>query len=112
MVVADAFEALELHVSSVTGADSYPADLAVQLDAYPNPFSGQVQVKFSVPSNNRCRLELYDLLGERVALIVEGEYGAGEHLFTWKTQQFIPGTYILKLTTENQQIFKRIMYVE
>jgi hypothetical protein len=52
---------------------------------YPNPFfsAGATEIHFTLPSAAEVRLEIFNLLGERVALLGNGKIAAGEHQVRW-----------------------------
>lgn len=51
--------------------------------AVPNPFNPATEIKFAVPEAGRAELAVYDLMGRRVSLIVNGEIDAGVHSVIW-----------------------------
>ncbi|MBP1655389.1 MAG: Por secretion system C-terminal sorting protein, partial [Bacteroidetes bacterium] len=58
--------------------------LLTQLGAnYPNPFNPSTTIEFTLRTAGEVRLEVYNSLGERVAVLASGYYEAGEHMFAW-----------------------------
>jgi hypothetical protein len=53
----------------------------------PNPFAGRTTIRYALPQAARVSLEVYNLAGERVATLVDGERPAGEH-----SVSFAPGS--------------------
>ena len=49
----------------------------------PNPSTGQTTFDFSLPGERRVRLEVFDLLGRRIATPHDGIARAGRHTLTW-----------------------------
>ena len=45
----------------------------------PNPFVGRTEIRYALPQAARVSLEVYDLKGERVGVLVAGEQGPGEY---------------------------------
>jgi len=66
--------------------------------AYPNPFSGQATLRYDLPEAASVRLEIYDILGRRVATIVDTRRPAGFHAAEWRAQHLTSGTYFARLT--------------
>jgi M6 family metalloprotease-like protein len=118
MVLGDALEAMELQADMTSGVetvsiqDEDPMSLTTRLDAWPNPFSGQVNITFSVQENTFVRLEIYDIYGNLVELLTSNTYGAGDHDITWRPVDRAPGTWFMKLSTGDRHIYKRIIHVE
>ncbi len=46
---------------------------------YPNPFNASTTVRFGLPSADRVRLEVFDVIGRHVATLVDKDYSAGWH---------------------------------
>ncbi len=50
---------------------------------YPNPFNPGTEIRFDVPFTGRVRIEVYSLIGKRLAVLADGEYGPGAYLVRW-----------------------------
>ena len=50
---------------------------------YPNPFNPSTLIPYQVPTAARVRLEVFNVLGQRVATLVDGERPAGVHTAVW-----------------------------
>ncbi|MGE5351003.1 MAG: cytochrome c3 family protein [Acidobacteriota bacterium] len=50
---------------------------------YPNPFNPSTQIAFSVPSAARVQLNVYNIVGQLVATLVNGEFVPGNYTATW-----------------------------
>ena len=49
----------------------------------PNPSAGPTTVEFDLPRSAHVRVEVFDVLGRRVASLVDGALGAGRHAVAW-----------------------------
>jgi hypothetical protein len=72
------------------------------LQASPNPFTTRVAIRFTTPSVAVVRLDVFDLLGRRVAKLAQGPYGPGTHEVTWMAdgqsgESIPPGMYWIRL---------------
>jgi hypothetical protein len=56
---------------------------AAPLRAYPNPFNAQVRLAIELTAAATVRLEVFDLAGQRVRSLTEGEWPAGVHEVAW-----------------------------
>lgn len=66
--------------------------------AYPNPFSREVALRYDLPEAASVRLEVFDVLGRRVATIVDTRRPAGFHTAQLRAQHLTSGTYFARLT--------------
>lgn len=50
---------------------------------YPNPFNPDTKISFYLPTRQYIKLSIFDILGRKVATLVEGDKNAGEHSVHW-----------------------------
>jgi hypothetical protein len=70
---------------------------------YPNPFNPSTIIKYSLPSNCQVTLEVYNLLGEKIVTLVNGQKDAGNHEVTFNGSKLTSGVYIYKITAVSTQ---------
>lgn len=75
---------------------------------YPNPFNPTTTIRFDVPSSSRVSLSVFDMLGQQVAILVDGFVFSGEHTATFDARALPSGAYIYRLETP-EGIFTKIM---
>jgi hypothetical protein len=73
----------------------------VLYDAYPNPFNPTTNIAFDLPVASDVALEVFDVLGRKVATLVDGSLPAGNHTEMWDASNTSSGVYFARLTTEN-----------
>lgn len=66
---------------------------------YPNPFNPTTDIAFTLPAASYISIEVYNVTGQKVATIAEGQYGAGEHTVMWDASSNSSGVYFYRLTT-------------
>jgi Secretion system C-terminal sorting domain len=81
---------------------------------YPNPFNPSTKIKFSLPEDAKIAINIYNILGEKVASILNKELKAGFHQvdFNSKTAGYgiASGVYIYTIQTKNfSQVKKMIL---
>jgi flagellar hook assembly protein FlgD len=50
---------------------------------YPNPFNPTTTILFTLPQQQGVRLEVFDVLGRRIKILMDGVKGPGRHRVTW-----------------------------
>ncbi|UCE65258.1 MAG: S8 family peptidase, partial [Candidatus Zixiibacteriota bacterium] len=75
-----------------------PLDYSL-MQNYPNPFNAQTVFKYAMPQDSRVSLEIFDILGRNVEILVDEYQQAGYHQVTWEAKDRVSGTYfyILKV---------------
>ena len=51
--------------------------------AYPNPFNPSTTITFTLPTDGHTSLTVYNLAGQKVATLVNGQMNAGNHSIVW-----------------------------
>ena len=64
--------------------------------AYPNPFNPSVAVPFAVREAAHVEIELYDVLGRRVAVLANSLFDAGRHTIRFDGSNLASGIYVLR----------------
>lgn len=64
---------------------------------YPNPFHSETTIPFDVPEATHARLSVFDLLGRRVAVLVDAPVDAGAHIAQWSAAGMAAGLYVVRL---------------
>lgn len=64
---------------------------------YPNPFNPSTIIKYGLPHDAKVKLEIYDMLGQRVAVLFEGQQRAGYHEAIFENSSLPSGVYFYRL---------------
>jgi hypothetical protein len=76
----------------------------------PNPFNPSTTINYSLPKISDIRIEIYNLLGQRVATIYEGIQDAGEHNVIWDASDYPSGVYFTRLEmAEKSESIKMVL---
>ncbi|MDP4198531.1 MAG: T9SS type A sorting domain-containing protein [Bacteroidota bacterium] len=87
--------------------DAPPEMLA--LTAYPNPFSGQTEVSFTLPGREHVELVLIDVMGRVQQTVATGTMEAGNHSISLNGSALPTGTYYLRLETPYTRVTKKMV---
>jgi len=78
---------------------------------YPNPFNPSTNIRFRVDKKQDVELAVYNTLGQKVAVLLDGPVSAGEHQITWNAADFATGIYFLQLKAGHQVKVRKMMLV-
>ncbi len=99
-----------LYQDGYTGDDATPvennrsADNALTFalsQNYPNPFNPATTISFSIARDINVTLEVFNMLGQKVATLVDGFTQAGEYKVNWDATKFQSGMYVYQLKAGN-----------
>jgi hypothetical protein len=77
--------------------------------AAPNPFDGATTLRYDVPEAARVTVEVFDLLGRRVATLVDAEARPGYHSVRWEARGAASGVYVVRMQSETGFVQSRRM---
>lgn len=69
----------------------------VLLQNYPNPFNPSTKIGFSIPVTSNVSIDIYNVVGERVATVVSQTLEAGYHSVDFDASSLSSGTYVYQL---------------
>ncbi len=79
----------------------------------PNPFDAETKITVALTEPSEVRLEIFDFLGSRVALITSGEYyPAGSHNFTFLARNIKSGVYYVVMSSSTERITRPLLLIK
>ncbi|MFQ5869275.1 MAG: FG-GAP-like repeat-containing protein [Candidatus Zixiibacteriota bacterium] len=75
---------------------------------HPNPFNEATNINYQLPTPCEVRLELYNLLGQKLDTILETRQEAGNKSLIWRPEGFTSGIYFLRLRAGDSSDIKRV----
>jgi hypothetical protein len=89
-----------LHIKPAT-IEENPSSLTKfdLLQNYPNPFNPRTTITYELQITNDVDLSIFNLLGQKVAVLVSGSQAAGKHVVEWNASGFASGVYYYQLKT-------------
>jgi len=79
--------------------DVLPEEFALTQN-YPNPFNPSTTISYDLPEQADVRMEVYNMLGQRVALLVDGLVQPGSHTAVFDASNLSSGTYLLRMDAQ------------
>ncbi|HTO94218.1 MAG TPA: endo-1,4-beta-xylanase, partial [Bacteroidota bacterium] len=90
------------------GGDAAPAAFALWQN-YPNPFNPATVIRYQVASGTRVMLNVYSIVGTRVATLVDGVLPPGTYSATFDAHALASGVYIVRLSAGGFTASRRMM---
>lgn len=69
---------------------------------YPNPFNPTTTIKYALPKASKIKLEVFNVLGQKVATLVNARKAAGYHQVTFNGRELPSGVYYYRLETDKE----------
>jgi len=79
---------------------------------YPNPFNPSTNIEFAIPVKNNVSLKVYNVHGQEVAVLANGEYTAGTYMVNWNASEMSSGVYFYTIQTGSFTQTKKLLLVK
>lgn len=79
---------------------------------YPNPFNPSTKIKFNVPEAANVKLIVYNILGQEVATLINGEIPAGQHEVTFNASSLPSGAYLYRLQQGSSVMVRKMLLLK
>ena len=79
-----------------------PPDHFELFQNYPNPFNPTTAISYQLSAESRVSLRVFNILGQEVASLVDGERLAGHHEERWDAKGFPSGMYVYQLSLTDE----------
>ena len=84
---------------------------------YPNPFNPSTMIPYQLPAAMHVRLEVFNVLGQRVATLVDGEQPAGFHTASWNAtdaagEAVAAGVYLYRLSGDGVRTTRSMLLID
>ena len=83
---------------------------------YPNPFNGSTQISFAVYETSNISLNIYDMLGQKIAELFNKEFGPGEYSLDFNANDFShplsTAVYFYSLQSAESVLTKKMVYLK
>ena len=76
---------------------------------YPNPFNPTTHISYSIDKQSKVTLSVFNLLGQKVATLVDSKQNAGEYSVTFNAHGLNSGVYFYQLQADKQLIAQKML---
>jgi len=110
------FDDLEVNQEAIpTSADDLvqevPADFELRQN-YPNPFNPATTISYDLPQAVQVELQVYNVLGQRVASLVSEHQQAGSYTVNFDASRLSSGTYLIRMQAGEHTFTRKMMLVK
>ncbi|MDA3859797.1 MAG: T9SS type A sorting domain-containing protein [Melioribacteraceae bacterium] len=107
----DVSNLIVLSAAKVTGLESLIATQPTEFTLsqnYPNPFNPSTKIAFTLNSNSQVSLTIYNIVGEKVATLVNEYKSAGAYTVNFNAAQLSSGVYFYELRADATRLVKKM----
>jgi len=79
---------------------------------YPNPFNPSTQITYAVPKAAKITLEIFDVLGRKVATLVDGVVTPGYYTANFNASSMSSGIYFYRLSSPGVTFTKKMLLLK
>ena len=79
---------------------------------YPNPFNPSTTISYSIDASSDVSLVIYNMLGQKVATLVNNKQKEGNYTVNWDATNLASGIYIYRLSAGNQTITRKMNLIK
>ncbi len=97
--------------TGVNDVDLAPTQFALNQN-YPNPFNPSTKITFALGKAGYTTLNVYNVLGQKVATLVSGNLQAGTHEVNFNAANLSTGVYIYRLESNNNIAIKKMILLK
>lgn len=98
--------------TSFVGTSHFNQNNTYILQNYPNPFNQTTRIEYRLSVASLVKLEVFDLLGRRIAVLQNGRVSAGLHSVPFSANALASGQYIYRLSTPTSTISRQVTLVK
>jgi len=98
-----AFDDINVYSNSKDpGLENTISNTAMNISNFPNPFSSETSISFSLKEHSQVKIVIYNVKGERVSTIMNESCDSGTHTFLWDGTDLSAGIYFIKLMVNDK----------
>lgn len=112
MILADAFKSFRININTASEEISEIENEIHGLHIYPNPSTGNLNIKYRIDEAGRVKLSVLNISGQLVSLLIDQVHQAGDYSVQWDSPEVSSGIYMIKLETGLRQKIKKVIFIK
>ena len=111
---SNSIRAIRIRLVPFVGVDNEAQipDKFVVYQNYPNPFNPSTKIKYGIPTDAEVTIEIYNIVGEKITTLYEGQRKAGYHETTFDASNLQSGVYFYKVIAGNTSSVKKMLLMK
>jgi len=108
-------DTIVVHVELVTGIEDLYSNLPTKYELqqnFPNPFNPTTKIRFGLPQAANLTLEVYNIVGQKVATVFEGHKAAGYHVVEFDASSLASGIYFYRIQAGRYIAIKKMILIK
>ncbi len=110
-LMSKVFDFFEGKISDIVAEGNAPVNYSLQQN-YPNPFNPSTTIAFSIAESGLVTLRVYDLLGQKVATVLNRKLSQAKYQVQFDGSNLSSGTYIYELRANDRILRKRMLLIK
>jgi len=82
------------------------------LQNFRNPFNPSTKIKYSIPELSNVRLEIFNILGERITILIDQEQKPGYYVIDFNAENLSSGFYIYRIQAKDFVEVKKMVLLK
>lgn len=110
-VLIDWVQVVRKEIISITKLDEMPKSYELSQN-YPNPFNPVTQINFELGKASNVKLIVYNILGQKVATLVNEYMNAGKYKVSFDARHLAAGVYLYSIEADNFKTAKKMVLLK
>ena len=99
-------------ITRVASQENHAPEYFTLYQNYPNPFNPTTNISYSIPTNSKVVIKIYNIAGREIETIENNVRSAGTYTVTFDAKQLASGVYIYRLTANNYSAAKKFVLIK
>ena len=100
---------VQVYVTDNNGLNNLSPQIPLELKIYPNFLNSPTFIEFSLPIAERVKLEIYNIIGQKIVTVLDKHIPAGSHKVEYSGQNFSSGVYLYRIQAGKWQNVKKMI---